>query len=133
MSPVLKRLMLATDIGLLGYWAATALAALGLVNLPPEWLYSDYHNAQTVAWNWSFLPLDVMLSAFGLASVRLAGHGNAGWQRLALVSLALTSCAGLMAVSFWAIRGEFDPAWWAVNLFLLMWPLPYLAGGLRAQ
>jgi hypothetical protein len=46
---------------------------------------------------------------------------------LALVSLVLTSCAGLQAVSF-CIRGEFDPAWWIPNLFLLLHPLYFVPG-----
>jgi hypothetical protein len=31
-----------------------------------------------------------------------------------------------MALSFWAIRGDFDPTWWAVNAALMIWPLFYL-------
>ena len=44
------------------------------------------------------------------------------------MSLSLTFCAGLMAISFWAIRGDFDPTWWGVNLALMIWPLFYLRG-----
>jgi hypothetical protein len=126
MSISLRLLMLVTDIGLLSYWLLTALAAAGLIGLPSEWLFSDYHNPIVVAWNWSFLPLDIILSITGLLSVRLAARNDARWLPCALISLSLTVCAGLMAISFWAIRGEFDPVWWGFNLFLMLWPLPFL-------
>jgi Family of unknown function (DUF5360) len=122
-------LLLATDVGLLTYWLLTALIALGAVGLPPEWLFSDYHNPMLVAWNWSFLPLDIILSITGLTSVRLAARQDDRWQRYAVVSLSLTVCAGLMAISFWAIRLQFDPVWWGFNLYLLLWPLPFLLSG----
>jgi hypothetical protein len=44
-----------------------------------------------------------------------------------LVSLTLTSTAGLMALAYWALRGEFDIAWWGPNLFLMLYPIPALA------
>ena len=122
----LKCLMLATDVGLLTYWLATAFAAIGVIGLPSDWLFSDYHNPLVVAWNWSFLPLDIILSVTGLISVRLASRNNTRWQHYALISLSLTVSAGLMAISFWAIRGEFDPVWWSFNLYLMLWPLPFL-------
>jgi hypothetical protein len=31
-----------------------------------------------------------------------------------------------MAVSFWAIRLDFDPSWWGANLFLVIWPCIFL-------
>ncbi|MBW2224881.1 MAG: DUF5360 family protein, partial [Deltaproteobacteria bacterium] len=43
----------------------------------------------------------------------------------------LTSCSGLMAVSFWTLRADFDPAWWLPNLFLLLYPLWFLPGLVR--
>jgi hypothetical protein len=36
-------------------------------------------------------------------------------------------CSGLQAISFWAMRCQFDATWWALNGFLLLYPLPYLA------
>ena len=48
------------------------------------------------------------------------------WRNLALVSLTLTSCSGLMAVCFWTFRGDFDPGWWLPNLFLLIYPLWFI-------
>ena len=124
----LKTALVLTDLGFIAYWALTALAAAGLINIPGEYLYSDYANPLVVAWNWSFMPLDVILSICGLTAVALHRRGNAGWQGLAIVSLSLTFCAGLMAISFWAIRGDFDPTWWGVNLALMIWPLFYLRG-----
>jgi Family of unknown function (DUF5360) len=129
MSKPLGLLLLATDVGLLTYWLVTALATARAVRLPPEWLFSDYHNPVIVAWNWSFLPLDIVLSITGLTSVRLAAHQDDRWQRYAVISLSLTVCAGLMAISFWAIRLEFDLVWWGFNLYLLLWPLLFLLSG----
>ena len=122
----LKTSLLITDIGFLAYWALTALAAAGVIGIPAEYLYSDYNNPLVVAWNWSFMPLDVILSVVGIAAISLHRAGTASWRGLAIASLALTFCAGLMAISFWAIRGDFDPGWWAVNLALMIWPLFYL-------
>jgi hypothetical protein len=73
-----------------------------------------------------FLVVDLAISATGLTALRRAKRGL-NWRSLALVSLALTSCSGLMAVSFWALRADFDPAWWLPNLFLLLYPLWFLA------
>lgn len=126
MPRLLKTFMIATDGGMIAYWTLTTLAALGAIALPREWLFSDYHDPTVVSWNWSFLPLDLALSATGLAAVWLATRGDPSWRILAAVSLTLTVCAGLMAIAFWAIRCDFDPAWWAANLFLLLWPIPFL-------
>ena len=122
----LKSALLLTDLGFLNYWSLTTLVALGVLHVPSEYLYSDYENPLVVAWNWSFMPLDVILSIMGLAAYSLQRRGNRHWIGLALISLALTMCAGLMAISFWAIRGDFDVAWWAVNLALVIWPIFYL-------
>jgi hypothetical protein len=109
------------DLGFIAYWAIT-LAGI----IPEEYLFKDYDNPILAAWNWSFLPLDLAISATGLTALRRAKRGL-NWRSLALVSLALTSCSGLMAVSFWALRADFDPAWWLPNLFLLLYPLWFLA------
>jgi hypothetical protein len=126
MSPLLRRLMFATDISLLAYWFLTACAAAGLVAVPADWLFPHYNDPLVVAWNWSFLPLDLVLSIAGLRSVQLAARKDDRLRHYAFVSLSLTVCAGLMALSFWAIQREFDPIWWGLNLYLMLWPLPFL-------
>jgi hypothetical protein len=98
--------------------------------IPDELLFKDYDNPILSAWNWSFLPLDLAISATGLTALRRAKRGL-GWRNLALVSFVLTSCSGLMAVSFWTLRADFDPAWWLPNLFLLLYPLWFLPGLVR--
>lgn len=115
----MKWLLTATEIGMLAYWVMAGSMALGVISLPPEWMYSDYQNPMVVAWNWSFFPIDVLFAVTGLAARFLpmaAGRAHG----LAIVSLTLMVCAGLMAVSFWLIRGEYDVFWWSVNLWLVV-------------
>ena len=121
-----RRLMLFTDIGMLLYWAITAAMALKILAVPGEWLFKDYHDARVMAWNWSFFPLDILLSVTGLAALRMESKNHANWNVMAAVSLTLTVCAGLMAVAYWLIVQDFDPTWWVPNLFLMVWPLPFL-------
>ena len=127
----LRIFMLATDVGFILYWIATALVALGMLAVPTEWLFKDYNNANIFAWNWSFMPLDLLASASGIAAVWLSNRGR-NWKYAALVSLTLTFCAGLMALSFWTFQRNFDPSWWLPNVFLLLWPL-FLARHVRQQ
>ncbi len=121
-----RRLMFFTDVGMLLYWAITAAMALSLVNIPGEWLFKDYHDPRVVAWNWSFFPLDILFSVTGLASLRMEKTSHPNWKMMATISLTLTFCAGLMAIAYWLIVQDFDPTWWIPNLFLMLWPLPYL-------
>jgi hypothetical protein len=119
-----KLLMLLTDLGFAAYWLVTAL---GLI--PESWLFKDYHDPLLMAWNWSFLPLDLLVSASGLAGLALVARRHrprlrAAGRRLMLLSLAFTLCSGLMAIAFWAIRADFDPLWWSFNGFLLLYPIP---------
>ena len=123
-----RALMRVTDWGMIAYWLATTLAAVGLLDLPAAWLFKDYHLAHSLAWNWSFLPLDLAFAATGLIALRLERRGDARWRGWAIVSLTLTAVAGGMAIAYWSLSGAFDPTWWAMNLFLLLWPLPILAG-----
>ena len=83
-----------------------------------------------MAWNWSFAPLDLLASACGLWALRLARRQDARTYTVLIVALALTFWAGLQAISFWAIRGDFELGWWLPNLFLLypLWFLPALLG-----
>ncbi|MEO0377229.1 MAG: DUF5360 family protein [Cyanobacteria bacterium P01_A01_bin.17] len=92
------------------------------------WLFKDYHLSHSIAWNWSFFPLDVAFAISGLVALRLERRGDRRWRGWALVSLTLTAVAGGMAIAYWAVLGAFDATWWAMNLFLFLWPLPILAG-----
>lgn len=117
-----RALLVVTDLGFAAYWVLT----LGHL-LPPAWLFRDYADTTMGAWNFSFLPLDMVVSISGLASVALAKTCAGASRILLLVSLVTTSVSGLQALSFWTLRHDFDLGWWAPNLFLLVWPLPFLA------
>ncbi len=117
----LRIFFLITDIGFILYWVITLIGVI-----PASYLFKDYHNPILSAWNWSFLPLDLLISATGLWSLRLMSKDETRWKNLALLSLALTFCSGLMAVSFWAIRRDFDLTWWLPNLYLLLYPVYYI-------
>jgi hypothetical protein len=105
-----KTLLVVTDLGLLTYWILTAI---GVVSVGK--------NDVLLAWNWSFLPLDLLAVTAGLAwSLLPTGHR---WSAsLLLIALALTFTAGLMAISFFALWGSWDPSWWLVNLWLALMP-----------
>jgi Family of unknown function (DUF5360) len=122
----LKPWFLAVDIGFIAYWLITLLHLI-----PGEYLFQDYNNPILVAWNWSFLPLDLFISATGLSSLYLWRKQNPAWAPLALISLVLTSCSGLQAIAFWIIRRDFDPLWWGPNLILLVYPLFFIPGILK--
>lgn len=122
----LRPFFLLVDLGFLAYWAVTALHAI-----PESYLYKDYDNPMAVAWNWSFMPLDLVVSATGLVSLFLMRRNRPEAARIAIVSLSLTSASGLQAISFWAVRGDFDWVWWAPNLFLLVYPWFFLVPFLR--
>lgn len=124
----LKPFLLFTDIGFIVYWLITALRLI-----PAQYLFNDYTNPILVAWNWSFLPLDLLISATGLSSLYLAQRGDRRWRDLALISLVLTFCSGLMALVFWALRADYDPSWWVPNLYLLLYPLAFLPSMLRER
>lgn len=120
--PLLLRLnLLVTDIGFVAYWVITAFGLL-----PPQWLFQDYANPILVAWNWSFAPLDLIASFCGLYALHLIRRRNWLWSHFATISLALTFCAGLMALSFWWIRRDFDLGWWLPNAYLTLWPPLFL-------
>jgi len=122
----LKFFFLITDFGFIAYWFITAIHLV-----PDVYLYSDYHNPLLVAWNWSFLPLDLCVSATGLTSVYLYQKGNKLWQPIALISLVLTLCSGLQALAFWSIRTDINLSWWLPNAYLLVYPLFFIPSLLR--
>ncbi|WP_017721452.1 YvaD family protein [Kamptonema formosum] len=117
----LKNFFLVTDIGFILYWLITLFHLL-----PESYLFKDYNNPILVAWNWSFLPLDLLISATGFFSLFLYTKGRKNWDRVALVSLILTFCSGLQAISFWTLRADFDLNWWLPNLFLLLYPMFFI-------
>ena len=99
----------------------------------PDLLYAHADDPRVVAWNWSFFPLDLAFSLTGLAAVRLSRRGSPLWKPIALISLILTMVAGGMAVGYWALLGEFDPAWFLPNLALLLWPMIFLPRLVRSM
>ena len=115
-----------TDVGFLLYWTIAALAQLGALSIPAEWMYANYERADVIAWNWSFFPLDLAFSFCGLRALSLAKRGERRWRPYALVSLILTMTAGGMACAYWTLLGEFDPFWYGTNAILVVWPLFYL-------
>jgi Family of unknown function (DUF5360) len=110
----LVRGMVVVDAGFLLYWVAIAGGVI-----PPRLMFAEYQDPDVVAWNWSFLPLDVAASVTGFAGLRGAVVGAARSSMLLVVSLTLTATAGGMALAFWAMRGQFDLVWWVPNVALL--------------
>ncbi|MFE3261835.1 DUF5360 family protein [Nocardia sp. NPDC059091] len=112
--------MFLTDLGFLTYWIGTALGVLSVG--------SDHLLQQ---WNWSFLGLD--LAAIGLGLAGLAARSGARSLPVTTVSLSLTSAAGLMALNFYVLRGDYELAWWIPNLWLFGFPILALFGIYRTQ
>ncbi len=127
MSRPLALAITVTDVAFLLYWSFAALALTGILHVPPEWMYANYDQPDVIAWNWSFLPMDLAFSVFGLKAVAAARRGDPSWRPFAIVSLTLTMAAGGMAVSYWAILREFDPSWFLANLTLVIWPLFFMS------
>tara|TARA_R110000868_G_scaffold128679_1_gene336954 strand:+ start:2138 stop:2545 length:408 start_codon:yes stop_codon:yes gene_type:complete len=124
----LKVMLGVTDLLFLSYWGVSGLYVLGIMNVPESMLYANYHDLRVFAWNWSFLPLDVIFSVTGLMAITAANRGRPWWPSLALISLVLSSAAGGMAISYWIILCEFDPSWFLPNLVLFLWPLFFIRG-----
>ena len=118
--------LMITDIAFLLYWAMSAADVVGLIHIPSDLLYANAHDPSTIAWNWSFFPLDIAFSMTGLWAVRAAKQGQAIWRPLALISRTLTIVAGGMACSYWLLAGSIDPTWFGANLLLVVWPLLFL-------
>lgn len=118
---VLRWCFIVVDLGFMAYWLITYLHLI-----PDEYLYNDYTNAILVHWNWSFFPLDMAISATGLTSLYWLRKNDPRWKNLALVSLVLTSCSGLQAISFWIYHHDYNLTWWLPNLFLLLYPMMFI-------
>jgi hypothetical protein len=123
----LKMFFLLIDIGFITYWILVWFDLL-----PREYLFKDYDDPILQAWNFSFLPLDLLISATGLTSIWYHVRGRAIWQPMALISLTLTFCSGLQAIAFWALRRDFDLSWWTPNVVLMIYPLFFLVPWVRA-
>lgn len=118
---LLKPFFLVTDIGFIIYWIITFFHII-----PDSVAFKDYTNPILIAWNWSFFPLDILISITGLSSLYLYKQKREIWRGFALISLILTFCSGLQAISFWAYYKDFDPYWWGFNGFLLIYPLFFI-------
>jgi hypothetical protein len=129
----LKLALTITDLAFLIYWAVAGLDASGLIHLPPDWLYPNAHDPRVVAWNWSFLPLDIAFSVTGLWAVAADKRGDGIWRPLALISLILTIVAGGMACGYWLLIGEIEPSWFGTNALLVAWPLFFLPGLVKSM
>ncbi len=124
--------LVATDVLFLTYWSFSLLHLTNLISLPPSMMYGDFEEPRVFAWNWSFFPLDLLFSISGLLAVSLERRGDPRWMSVAIISLCLTFVAGMMACTYWAILGEFDPAWFLPNLALVIWPVFFLPGLIQA-
>lgn len=118
---LLKPFFLVTDIGFIIYWIATFFHLI-----PKSVAFKDYDNPIIIAWNWSFFPLDILISITGLFSLYLYKLKKDSWKDYALISLVLTFCSGLQAIAYWAFIRDFDLMWWAFNLYLMIYPLFFL-------
>lgn len=105
------------DVCLMAYWAATAMHLI-----PLDKAFKDYEDATIQAWNWSFLPLDSLAATLGFWGTHLVGRGRPFGREILIIGLTLTFCAGLMAVSFWALYGDINLGWWAPNIMLMIVP-----------
>lgn len=118
-----KAIVWAIDIGFILYWSLIVFRAI-----PAEAMFVGYEKPEVQAWNWSFLPLDILASLTGIAGNTLKRFNS---KILLTVSLVLTSVAGGMAIGYWAFLADFEISWWAPNLVLLLFPLWPLAGFIR--
>ncbi|KUP36062.1 hypothetical protein AU387_03430 [Bacillus halotolerans] len=118
---VMKLFFLVTDVGFILYWLSA-----GFSLMPESWAFKHYQDPFMIAWNWSFFPLDILISITGLYSLYLQRIKRAIWRQMAQISLVLTFCSGLQALSFWTFSGDFDLAWWLFNGYLLIYPLFFI-------
>lgn len=124
----LKPFFLATDIGFIIYWIVTFFNLI-----PKSWAFKDYDNSIIIAWNWSFFPLDILISITGLSSLYLYNKNKEVWKTFALISLILTFCSGLQAIAFWVYSHDYDITWWVMNLYLMIYPLFFLKMFMKAD
>ncbi|WP_232371663.1 DUF5360 family protein [Leptospira ainazelensis] len=70
--------------------------------------------------------MDLFVSITGFYSLYLRKRKRPEWERMALISLVLSSSSGLQAIAFWSFRTDFDPSWWIPNLYLLLYPIYFV-------
>lgn len=117
-----RGLLTITEIGMLVYWLFAGLVAIGLIVVQPQLMYADYTDSAVIAWNWSFLPIDVLFAISGL-SARYLPLNSLLASKLEVFSLSLMFCAGLMAISYWVIVQFYDNLWWGLNIWLMVLPV----------
>lgn len=110
-----KVIIWAIDLGFIAYWLLICLRVL-----PAEAMFAGYEKPEVQAWNWSFLPLDILASLTGILGNTTKRLDK---KTLLTISLVLTSVAGGMAVGYWAFIGDFELSWWLPNLVLLLFPI----------
>lgn len=110
-----KVIVWAIDLGFIAYWLLISLRVL-----PAEAMFAGYEKSEVQAWNWSFLPLDILASLTGILGNTTKRLDK---KTLLTISLVLTSVAGGMAVGYWAFIGDFELSWWLPNLVLLLFPI----------
>ena len=108
-----------TELAMLAYWVLAGALVLKLISIDPALMYSDYENPLVIAWNWSFFPIDVAFAFAGL-SARFGTFAEQTKFKLRTIGSVLMICAGVMAVSFWTITGDFNITWRGVNLWLIV-------------
>lgn len=64
------------------------------------------------------------MGLYGLYLDRLEKNRS---RLILVIALSLTFCAGLMAISFWTLRKDFDLTWWIPNLYFIIWPLLFIS------
>lgn len=116
---MLKTATTITEIAMLIYWILAGALSANLISIDPSLMYSDYENPLVVAWNWSFFPIDFAFAIIGLMA-RFGVQAEQLRFKLKVIAGVLMLCAGLMAVSYWTITGNFDPTWWGMNIWLII-------------
>jgi hypothetical protein len=114
-----KALTTATELGMVAYWVLAGAMVLDWVRVDPSLMYSNYENPLVVAWNWSFFPIDIAFAAIGLMARFGSQHGLLR-LKMETTAAVLMLCAGLMALSYWTMTGEFSLTWWGMNLWLVL-------------
>ena len=125
----LRWYLLSVDITFIIYWIAALLDIF-----PGEMLFNNYHDPVITAWNWSFFPIDIIASLVGLGSIYLYNKNtnNNISIKLAIISLSMVFCAGIMALSFWTLTDDYSISWWVANLYLAIPSVYFLYKLLRA-